>query len=237
MPLDAALVHNALSRMQSEGFAIKTCASQVRIGSMKLKQNKVWNWVGFCVLVGTIAGCGHREFTQGEYDDVEEARLLDDKFNESDAKLLIEDMITSMAEHPIFVDVKLPPVVQVEGIRNKTSEHIDTKSLTDSLRTSLIKSGRVRFSNKEDREVVNDEIDYQNTSGRVRKGSRTARGAAIGADYVLTGDLISNVQQVGSRKLVYYRLTLNLTNLTTGLIDWADEKPIRKRFKKRSVGF
>lgn len=188
-----------------------------------------------CALAGLVS-CSERQFSQGEYDDVDEARLLDDKFNESDAKLLIEDMITSMAAHPIFADAQVPPIVQVEGVRNKTAEHIDTKSLTDSLRTALIKSGKVRFSNKEDRAALDGEIEYQHDSGRVRKDTRKDRQGAIGTDYILTGDLISNVQQVGSRKLVYYRLTLNLTNLTTGLIEWSDEKPIRKRFKKRSVG-
>lgn len=191
------------------------------------------------VLLGLSLGlgaCANRQFTQGEYDDVNEDRLLDDKFNESDAKYLIENMIVSMASHPIFVDAVVPPIVQVEGVRNKTSEHIDTKSLTDSLRTSLIKTGKVRFSNKEDRDTLSEELDYQNDSGRVRRDTRKDRSGAIGTDYILTGDLISNVQQVGARKLVYYRLTLNLTNLTTGLIEWSDEQPIRKRFKKRSVG-
>ncbi len=184
-----------------------------------------------------LAGCAsERAFTKGEYDDVDEVRLLDDKFNESDAAALVEEMIGSMATHPIFADSKVPPVVQVEMVRNKTSEHIDTKNLTDALRTNLIKSGKVRFSNKEDREVLGQEVDYQNESGRVAKKSRKKRDGGVGADYILTGDLISNVQQVGNRKLVFYKLTLNLTNLTTGLIDWSDEKPIRKRFKKRSVG-
>lgn len=182
------------------------------------------------------SACANRQFTKGEYDDVNEDRLLDDKFNESDAKYLIEDMIGSMATHPVFADASVPPIVQVEGVRNKTAEHIDTKSLTDSLRTSLIKTGKVRFANKEDRDTLSEELDYQNDSGRVRKDTRKDRSGSIGADYILTGDLISNVQQVGSKKLVYYRLTLNLTNLTTGLIEWSDEKPIRKGFKKRSVG-
>lgn len=183
-----------------------------------------------------LAACSSRQFAKGEYDDPNEVRLLDDKFNESDAAQLAEEMIQSMAAHPIFADAKLPPVVQVEQVRNKTSEHIDTKSITDSVRTSLIKTGKVRFANKEDRELVQDEIDYQNDSGRIRKDSQKKRGGGVGADYVLTGDLISNVQEVGNRKLVFYKLTLNLTNLTTDLIEWSEEKPIRKRFKKRAVG-
>ena len=188
------------------------------------------------IALGMVGACSHREFTEGEYDDVNKARLLDDKFNESDAVQLVEEMITSMAAHPIFADAKIPPVVQVEDVRNKTSEHIDTKSITDSLRTALIKTGKVRFSNKEDRETLQNEVDYQNQSGRVRRDSQKRRNGGIGADYVLTGDLISNVQEVGNRKLVFYRLTLNLTNLTTGIMEWSDEKPIRKRFKKHEVG-
>ena len=184
-----------------------------------------------------LGGCSSdRAFSKGEYDDVNQVRLLDDKFNESDAVLLVQDMISSMIENPIFKDAKLPPVVQVEGVRNKTSEHIDTKSMTDSLRTALIKTGRVRFSNKEDRETVQGEVDYQNESGRVRTDTQKRRDGTIGADYILSGDLTSNIQEVGSRKLVFYKLTLNLTNLTTGIIEWSEDKPIRKRFKKRSVG-
>jgi len=203
---------------------------------LQISQIRVPRLLAFVFALSGIVSCSQRQFTQGEYDDVEEARLLDDKFNESDAKLLIEDMIGSMATHPVFVDAQVPPVVQVEGVRNKTAEHVDTKALTDSLRTSLIKSGKVRFSNKEDRATVDGEIEYQHDSGRVRSDTRKDRTGAIGADYILTGDLISNVQQVGNRKLIYYRLTLNLTNLSTGLIEWSDEKPIRKRFKKRGVG-
>jgi uncharacterized protein (TIGR02722 family) len=197
---------------------------------------RMLKYVNVCMAMVLLSACGSRQFTQGEYDDVNEARMLDDKFNESDAALLIEEMVDSMAKHPVFTQTKLPPIVQVESVRNKTSEHIDTKMMTDSLRTALIKTGRVRFSNKEDRELLNSEVDYQNESGRVRKDTRKKRDGGVAADYILTGDLISNVQQVGSKKLIFYKLTLNLTDLESNLMVWSDEKPIRKRYKKRSVG-
>lgn len=189
-------------------------------------------------LILGLTACGTKQFTQGEYDDVDEVRLLDDKFNESDAKALIVDMIDSMVKHPVFVSASTgsAPIVQVESVRNKTHEHIETKALTDSLRTALIKTGKVRFSNKEDRGTLDEEIEYQQRSGRVRQETKKRRDGLISPDYVLTGDLISNVQEVGSKKLIYYKLNLNLTNLESGLIEWSDEKPIRKRYKKRSVG-
>jgi len=189
---------------------------------------------GLALILGACSQ--NRQFSKGEYDNPDEVRLLDDKFNEADVSQFATEMVNSMAQHPIFVDAKLPPVVQVEEVRNQTSEHVNTKTITDSIRTALIKTGRVRFSNKEDRETAHGEVDYQQESGRVRRDTQKKRNGGVGADYILTGDLVSNTQEVGSRKLVYYKLTLNLTNLTTNLIEWSEEKPIRKRFKKRTVG-
>jgi uncharacterized protein (TIGR02722 family) len=178
---------------------------------------KMYKWSLLLPAAFLMMSCSsERRFTQGEYDDVEEVRLLDDKFNESDIAELANEMIKSMAEHPIFKDAKTAPIVQVERVRNKTTEHIDTKNITDSVRTALIKTGRVRFSNKEDRELLGEEIDYQTQSGRVKASKQVKAGEAYGADYVLTGDLISNTQEVGNRKLIFYRLTLNLTNIETG---------------------
>lgn len=183
-----------------------------------------------------LSACGSRQFTQGEYDDPNVVRHLDDEFNESDAKALATEMISSLSQHPSISTAKKPPVVQMEVVRNKTSEHIDTKMLTDAVRTALLKTGKVRFSNKEDRSLREGEVDYALDSGRYRKETQKNRAGGIAPDYLITGDLISNVQQVGNKKLVYYNLTFNMTDLETGLIVWSEEKPIRKRFKKRSVG-
>ena len=183
-----------------------------------------------------VLSCSSRQFTKGEYDEVDTVRLLDDKFNENDLKLLSQEMADSLLKSGALTARASKSVLQMERIRNKTHEHIDTKSISDSIRTGLLKTGRVYFSNKEEREVRDEEIDYQNKSGRIRKDTRKSGSRGVGADYMISGDLISNVQEVGSRKLVFYRLTLNMTDLESGLIVWSDEKPIRKRYKKKSVG-
>ncbi|HVG59723.1 MAG TPA: penicillin-binding protein activator LpoB, partial [Hyalangium sp.] len=38
-------------------------------------------------------------------------------------------------------------------------------------------------------------------------------------------------------KLVYYKMTAKLNNVRTGLLEWTDEKQIRKKFVKRYVGW
>ena len=45
------------------------------------------------------------------------------------------------------------------------------------------------------------------------------------------------VKEVGKEKTVYYKVTLNLTNLKTGLIVWTNNKELRKTFKKKTIGF
>jgi hypothetical protein len=48
--------------------------------------------------------------------------------------------------------------------------------------------------------------------------------------------LDSIVQEAGKNKTVYYKVTLNLTNLKKNLIVWTDYKQIRKKYRKQSVG-
>jgi hypothetical protein len=52
----------------------------------------------------------------------------------------------------------------------------------------------------------------------------------------LSGALATNIQQVGNDKFIYYKLTMNLTNMDTSTIDCVEEKEVRKKYKKHSVG-
>ena len=54
--------------------------------------------------------------------------------------------------------------------------------------------------------------------------------------YLLGGSIATNVQEVGNDKLVYYKLTMNLTNVDTSEIDCTEEREIRKKYNKQSVG-
>ena len=45
---------------------------------------------------------------------------------------------------------------------------------------------------------------------------------------MLTANLSEIEQKFGRVTDVYYKFTLNLRNLRTGTLDWADEKEIRK---------
>ena len=182
------------------------------------------------------AGCGgDKAFTKGDYDDPTRVELLDDKFNEADMQQMADTIIKAMVACDYVGKAPKPPIVIVEKVQNRTEEHIDTVSMTDKIRTALIKSGKIRFINKTERGTVEDEYQYSE-GGNVSPETAKKRGKQIGADYILSGAIATNVQQVGNDKYIYYKLTMNMTNLESSTIDCTEEREIRKKFRKRSVG-
>lgn len=186
-------------------------------------------------LLSLTVACGPKAFVKGSYDDVERENLLNDQWSETDMQKAVQDLVGSMMKHQLIANAKTPPVVMVTGLQNKTSEHIDTQSVMDMVRVELMRTGRVAFIDKEARQDVADEYNYQN-SGMVSEETRKGPGGQIGADFIINGRLDSIVQEAGKDKTVYYKLTLNMTNLKTTMIAWSDHKQIRKTFRKKSIG-
>lgn len=182
-----------------------------------------------------FSSCGPKAFVKGEYDDVNRENLMDDQWSETDMQVTVKSMVDSMVTHPSIANAKKMPIVMVTNLQNKTSEHIDTQSIMDMVRVDLTNSGKVAFVDKEARQDISNEYDYQN-SGMVGDDTKKGPGGQTGADFIINGRLDSIVKEVGKDKSVYYKLTLNLTNLKTGVISWTNQKQLRKTFKKKSIG-
>ena len=190
------------------------------------------------ILVGGFlmnAGCGPKAFVKGQYDDPTKENLMTDAWSETDMQVVVKSMVDSLVSHPSIHRAGPPPVVMVTSLQNKTSEHIDTQSIMDMVRVELMRTGKVAFIDKEARKDIGDEYEYQN-SGMTSEATKKGPGSQIGADYIVNGRLDSITQEVGKNKTVYYKITLNLTNLKTSLITWTDQKEIRKAFKKKTIG-
>lgn len=197
-------------------------------------KNLMLSFVVLCGLV--VSSCGPKAFVKGEYDDVNKENLLNDQWSETDMQVIVKAMVDSLVQHPSVAGAKKMPIVMVTNLQNKTSEHIDTESIMDMVRVELTNSGKVAFVDKQARGDISDEYDYQN-SGTVSGETKKSPGGQIGADYIINGRLDSIVQEVGKDKSVFYKITLNMTNLKTSIITWTNHKQIRKTFKKKSVGF
>jgi uncharacterized protein (TIGR02722 family) len=128
------------------------------------------------------------------------------------------------------------PVVSVTRVKNKTTQHIDTESITDSIRAKLIKSGKFQFIDRTTDQEANEEFAAQQESGLVDPKRAVPGGMQAGAEYLLTSNLSEIRQQGGRVTDVYYKFTMNLKNLKTGILEWSDEKEIRKIKTRGLIG-
>jgi uncharacterized protein (TIGR02722 family) len=182
-------------------------------------------------------GCsGPRAFTRGQYEDPNTIEMLSDQFNENDLQLIAKKMVESLSHSGAFSQIQGRPVVVVGRMKNSTSEHIDMRSLADKMEVQLANTGRFQFLDKGARQEIAEEYEYQR-SGYVNPGQAKGPGQQASADYLMTGEISSIVQEVGADKLVYYKMTSKLHNLRTGIIEWADEKELRKKFEKKGISW
>ena len=72
------------------------------------------------------------------------------------------------------------------------------------------------------------QIEYQESSGNVDQATAKRFGRQLGADYFLYGELTSIPKRTKRVDDIYMKFNLNLVNIETGEIEWADEKEIRK---------
>ena len=183
-----------------------------------------------------LSACtGPRAFTRGSYGDPEEIVMLDDRWNQSDMQLIAKKWVNSLEAWRQRNDAAPKPVVILETPRNRTTEHIDMQALYDHVKTALIQSNQVTFLDKAARSEIAKEYEYQG-SGYVDAEEAQGPGGQRGAQFLLGGVITSNVQQVGSNKVVYYKATFELTDIRTTEIVWTDHKEIKKEFKKKSIG-
>jgi uncharacterized protein (TIGR02722 family) len=182
-----------------------------------------------------LSSCGPKAFVRGEYEDATETNIMTDKWSESDMQKIVNKLVKDMVDTEVIRRAKLMPIVMVTKLENKTSEHIDTQSIMDMVKVEIMSSKKAKFVDKEARDDISEEYNYQG-SGMVSKETLKGPGGQIGADLILNGRIDSITQEVGRDKTVYYKVTLILTNLRTGVMEWSGQDQIRKRFVKQRVG-
>ncbi len=190
----------------------------------------------FLLLIVLLLNYGCASTPSVSYGDAGQVETVTADFGSTDLQLIAEKMVTSLLSTPLLQSGQRP-VIYVHRVKNKTDEHIDTKAVTDKIKVQLLKSGRVKISAVSE---VNDEMvrqmEYQTSSGIVDPSTAKRFGSQVGSDYFLYGEIISIKKSAGRVADVYYKFTLNLVNIETGLIEWADEEEIRKQAKKPLVG-
>jgi uncharacterized protein (TIGR02722 family) len=176
-----------------------------------------------------VAACGGPKTRYGDAGSVE---TVTNQFGSTDLQMLAESMSQSMlSEAPVIASGNLP-IVTVQEVKNKTSEYIDTRAITNRMRATLQKSRRVRFATDQaDMQKQIDEIQRQQSEYYDAKKSAEV-GKMVGAGFRVTGEITSIVKENKKVKDVYYQLFLSMTNLQSGIEEWSDTKEIRKTTEK-----
>jgi uncharacterized protein (TIGR02722 family) len=166
---------------------------------------------------------------QVRYGDAKAVETVNVNYGSTDLQSIAEAMTRSLLQSKAISGSKDSPIVTLADVKNKTSEYIDTRVITDKIRTQLMKSGQVRFAvSVTEMQNQTDELKRQNQSGLYKNSTIAKTGNMQGAQYRIEGSIASIVKTTKDVKDVYYVFNLNLINNESGLLEWADEKEIRK---------
>ena len=190
---------------------------------------RMWNWLAPAAVVDMLAaGCT----TTVEYGDPTSGKAVDTGFGSADLQKIAAKMVDSLLADEILAEISSagPPLLIVDKVKNKTMQHIDTESVTDSIRTKLIRSRKFSFQDRTTEAALQEELAYQQAAAK----DPIAGGQQDAPRYMLTSNLTEIEQEQGRLKDVYYKFTMSLRDLQSGRLIWADEKEIRKQ-KTRSV--
>ena len=176
--------------------------------------------------VAALAACSG---PQVRYGDAKAVETVNANYGSTDLQIIAEAMTRSLLQSKAISGSKDAPIVTLADVKNKTTEYIDTRVITDKIRTQLLKSGQVRFAvSVSEMQNQTEELKRQNQSGLYKNSTIAKTGNMQGAQYRIEGSIASIVKNTKDVKDVYYVFNLNLINNESGLIEWADEKEIRK---------
>jgi len=182
-------------------------------------------------LAGSLAACSGNV----TYEDPEGVEVLSTGFSYSDLNQVAQKMTDSFLGTNAWGGDT--PRVVFGGVENKTNQHIDTRNVTDTIRTKLIQSGKFTVvASDAGISEMDQEIDYQQ-SGAVDPAAAAELGRQLGAEFVLYGRLTSMYEKRGDVQSMFYKFTLNAVNVQTRQIIWADEDRIRKREEQSLFGW
>jgi penicillin-binding protein activator len=190
------------------------------------------------VLASAFIGCASQG-TQVKRD--ESAVDLSGEWNDVDADLVAKEMIHDCMSSPWADKFKQKngrgPVVKLYPIRNKSSDHIETKYFTKQVEKALVNSGNIEVV------AASDEADVTRQE-QADQGSHAsdetvkAAGNETGADFIMNGWVVSQNDSDGAGKTIKaFVTTMELTDIQSQKKVWLNDKKIKKQVTRSGVGF
>jgi penicillin-binding protein activator len=179
--------------------------------------------------------------TKVERLDESKAVDLSGAWNDTDSRLVSQEMITDSLSRPWLQEFRgragqNRPAVIVGEVRNMSHEHINTQTFTLEMERALINSGKVDFvATKAERQGIRDERKDQDLNAR--EDTRNAMGKELGADFILTGSINTIVDPNGDTQVLFYQVNMTLISLADNRKVWVGQKDIRKLVTRSKMRF
>ncbi len=198
-------------------------------------KNLIVNGMLALALAAGAAGCATTVARETQLDMKPKTAALEPQ----DVRRTVEKMVDSMlADQDFIAEVGgRRPVLDITGIKNRSTMHLDMASITDSIRTKLVRSRKFRFM---DRTTSADDLQFMNDqalNGLTDAKKAVRAGKQSAAQMYLYGALTEMRDQTNGVTDRYFKFTLNLKDLSSGELVWTDEQEIRKEQTNNVLGF
>lgn len=163
--------------------------------------------------------------------DTKEMIDLSGKWNDTDARLVAEEMVDDALKRPWLTDFlqkeSRKPVVVVGKIRNKSSEHIAVDVFANDIERELLNTGKVKFvAEKDQRDEIREERRDQNEFASKESFKKFYK--ELGADYYMSGTVNSVTDMAEGQRVIFYQVDMELINIETNEKVWLGNKKIKK---------
>ena len=198
-------------------------------------KNLIANGMLALALAAGAAGCATTVARETQLDMKPKTAALEPQ----DVRRTVEKMVDSMlADQDFIAEVGgRRPVLDITGLKNRSTMHLDMASITDSIRTKLVRSRKFRFM---DRTTSADDLQFMNDqalNGLTDAKKAVRAGKQSAAQMYLYGALTEMRDQTNGVTDRYFKFTLNLKDLSSGELVWTDEQEIRKEQTNNVLGF
>jgi len=149
-------------------------------------------------------------------------------------KLTVKKMVGSLYLN-LKNEWKKETLIQVRKIRNRTSEHIETRILSDQIVNNLLEK-RIQFVDPSYTKEALEEMQ-KGMTGIVDSEYAIPVGELQSPNLYLYGEIHDNVRFVGGKRLQYLIVTIKLKSLRTGRLIWQGQKEFLKSTKTKNISW
>lgn len=185
------------------------------------------------VVLGLAVGCASTRTVRRT--DASEVIDVSGLWNDVDSQQVSEEMIADSLGR-VWIDewrgaTGEKPSVIVGAVRNRSSEHINTRTFVKDLERAFVNSGRVRVvASSGEREGMREERLDQLRNATIETAK--SMGKEIGADFMLIGGINTIIDAAGGKSVRFYQVELELIELESNEKVWIGQKKIKKVVKQ-----